>query len=71
MRILPVHQNSCRFTDENTVYETFFGGLGVEDSPTDEGDRVGKALGTKEVMMLAHHGVMIASDTLAECFDLA
>ena len=71
MKILPVHQNSCRFRDEIVGYEEFYGGLAVGASPTAEGERVGKALGSKEVMMLANHGVMIASTSLAICFDTA
>jgi hypothetical protein len=61
MKILPIHQNSCRYTDVIVGYDEEFGGLAVSDSPTSEGDRIGMEIAEtkKEIMMLANHGVMI------------
>jgi len=70
-RILQLHQNSTRFA-HNLAVDKNFGGLATSNSPTAEGDRMGKELkeSGKEVMIMANHGVIIASKSIDVAFDL-
>src|ERR671919_419575 len=64
-RLEMVEQNALRFHDD-IAYDDVYNGLVVDDA---EGDRLARALGTKRVMFLANHGVIVVGPTLAEAFD--
>ncbi|MGO1117760.1 aldolase [Rhodovibrionaceae bacterium A322] len=64
-RLEPVHQNSLRFYDE-VAYDPYYGGL-AEDA--EEGDRIAAALGDKRILFMAHHGVIVAGESIARAFD--
>ena len=38
--------------------------------PTEEGDRLGRLIGNKQIMMMGNHGVLVCASTVAEAFDL-
>jgi ribulose-5-phosphate 4-epimerase/fuculose-1-phosphate aldolase len=64
-RLLPVHQNSLRFHDR-IAYESDY--QGAADVP-DEGERLARALGDKDVLFHGHHGVIVVAPTIAKAFD--
>ncbi|XP_013388724.1 uncharacterized protein LOC106157575 isoform X1 [Lingula anatina] len=59
------HQNSLRFY-ENISYDTDYQGLAEN---VDEGDRMAKALGKNDAMIMRSHGVMVVGPTVASAFD--
>jgi ribulose-5-phosphate 4-epimerase/fuculose-1-phosphate aldolase len=65
-RLEMVEQNALRFHND-IAYDDVYNGL-VVDNP--EGDRLARALGSKRVMFLANHGVIVVGPTVAEAFDL-
>lgn len=64
-RVEPIHQNSARFYDQ-IAYDDDFGGLALE---LDEGERICAALGNKNVLFMANHGVTVVGQSVAEAFD--
>jgi len=64
-RLEMVEQNALRFHDD-IAYDDVYNGLVVDNA---EGDRLARALGTKRVMFLANHGVIVVGPTVAEAFD--
>ena len=64
-RLEMVEQNALRFHDD-IAYDDTYNGLVVDPS---EGDRLARVLGTKRVMFLANHGVIVVGRTVAEAFD--
>ena len=67
-RLLPVHQNSCRFV-ERIVYDDDFGGTAQDAA---EGGRMCAPLARDaraRVLMLRNHGVVIVGRSVAEAFD--
>ena len=60
-----VEQNALRFHDDIT-YDDIYNGLVVDQA---EGDRLARVLGTKRVLFLANHGVIVVGPTVAEAFD--
>src|SRR5919106_6021120 len=64
-RLEMVEQNALRFHDD-IAYDDVYNGLVVDDA---EGDRLARALGSKRVMFLASHGVIVVGPTVAEAFD--
>jgi len=64
-RLEMVEQNALRFHDD-IAYDDIYNGLVVDNA---EGDRLARALGTKRVMFLANHGVIVVGPTVAEAFD--
>jgi len=64
-RLEMVHQNSARFFGK-VAYDDHFNGIALDQ---DEGRRMAAAMGDKRVLFLANHGVIVASDTVAEAFD--
>ena len=64
-RLEMVEQNALRFYDD-IAYDEVYNGLVVDDA---EGDRLARALGSKRVMFLANHGVIVVGTTVAEAFD--
>src|SRR4051812_10701669 len=65
-RLEMVEQNALRFHDD-IAYDDTYNGLVVDDS---EGDRLARALGSKRVLFLANHGVIVVGPSVAEAFDL-
>src|SRR5262245_51562783 len=65
-RLEMVEQNALRFHDD-IAYDDTYNGLVVDDA---EGDRLARVLGSKRVMFLANHGVIVVGPTVAEAFDL-
>jgi ribulose-5-phosphate 4-epimerase/fuculose-1-phosphate aldolase len=64
-RLEMAEQNALRF-HEDIAYDDIYNGLVVDDV---EGDRLARALGTKRVMFLASHGVIVVGETVADAFD--
>jgi ribulose-5-phosphate 4-epimerase/fuculose-1-phosphate aldolase len=64
-RLEMVEQNALRFHDD-IAYDDVYNGLVVDNA---EGDRLARVLGSKRVMFLANHGVIVVGPTLAEAFD--
>ena len=48
------------------AYDDDYQGLGLS---CDEGDRLAECLGDKEVLFMAHHGVMVVGPSVAHSFD--
>jgi ribulose-5-phosphate 4-epimerase/fuculose-1-phosphate aldolase len=65
-RLEMVEQNALRFHDD-IAYDDVYNGLVVDDA---EGDRLARVLGSKRVMFLANHGVIVVGPSVAEAFDL-
>jgi ribulose-5-phosphate 4-epimerase/fuculose-1-phosphate aldolase len=65
-RLEMVEQNALRFHDD-IAYDDTYNGLVVDNA---EGDRLARVLGTKRVMFLANHGVVVVGPSIAEAFDL-
>jgi len=65
-RLEMVEQNALRFHDD-IAYDDEYNGLVLDNA---EGDRLARALGTKRVMFLANHGVIVVGPSIAEAFDL-
>jgi ribulose-5-phosphate 4-epimerase/fuculose-1-phosphate aldolase len=65
-RLEMVEQNALRFHDD-IAYDDTYNGLVVDNA---EGDRLARALGSKRVMFLANHGVIVVGPSVAEAFDL-
>jgi len=65
-RLEMVEQNALRFHDD-IAYDDVYNGLVTDNA---EGDRLARVLGTKRVLFLANHGVIVAGPTVAEAFDL-
>ena len=65
-RLEMVEQNALRFHDD-IAYDDEYNGLVVDEA---EGDRLARVLGTKRVLFLANHGVIVVGPTVAEAFDL-
>jgi ribulose-5-phosphate 4-epimerase/fuculose-1-phosphate aldolase len=65
-RLEMVEQNALRFHDD-IAYDDTYNGLVVDNA---EGDRLARVLGTKRVMFLANHGIIVVGPSIAEAFDL-
>jgi ribulose-5-phosphate 4-epimerase/fuculose-1-phosphate aldolase len=65
-RLEMVEQNALRFHDD-IAYDDTYNGLVVDNT---EGDRLARVLGSKRVLFLANHGVIVVGSTVAEAFDL-
>ena len=64
-RLEMVEQNALRFHDD-IAYDDTYNGLVVD---TAEGDRLARVLGSKRVLFLANHGIIVVGPTVAEAFD--
>lgn len=64
-RLEMVEQNALRF-HEDIAYDERYNGLVVDEA---EGDRLARELGTKRVLFLANHGVIVVGESVAEAFD--
>ena len=65
-RLEMVEQNALRFHDD-IAYDDTYNGLVTDDA---EGDRLARVLGSRRVLFLANHGVIVVGPTVAEAFDL-
>ncbi len=65
-RLQMVEQNALRYVDD-IAYDDEYNGLVVDNA---EGDRMAAVLGSKRVMFLANHGVIVVGPSVAEAFDL-
>jgi len=59
------NQNAMRFFDR-VGYDAAYGGVALEEA---EGDRICNALGDKDVVFLASHGVIVCGDNVPYAFD--
>jgi len=64
-RLEPVNQNGLRFYDR-IAYDDDYNGLALDEA---EGDRICGALGNKQVMFMANHGVTVIGHSVAYAFD--
>ena len=62
---LGANQNAMRFHGR-IAYDDGYGGVALSDN---EGDRIAGALGNAEVMIMAHHGVLVCGERLDYAFD--
>ena len=60
----PIDQNTMFFYNKVAVYNDF-GGLGFQE----ESIKMANALGNKQHMILANHGILISGETVAEGFN--
>jgi len=59
------NQNAMRFFGR-IAYDEGYGGVALSDN---EGDRIANALGDAEVVIMAHHGVIVCGDRMDYAFD--
>lgn len=64
-RLEMVHQNAARFHGD-IAYDDDFSGIAVE---VDEGDRMAEVMGSKRILFLANHGVVVVGESIARAFD--
>jgi ribulose-5-phosphate 4-epimerase/fuculose-1-phosphate aldolase len=64
-RLLPASQNALRFHGR-VAYEDSYQGAADH---AEEGDRLAKALGDRDILFLAHHGVVVVGSSVAKAFD--
>lgn len=59
------NQNAMRFWNR-IGYDGEYGGVALDNA---EGDRICNALGDRDVLFLAHHGVIVCGDNVPYAFD--
>jgi ribulose-5-phosphate 4-epimerase/fuculose-1-phosphate aldolase len=59
------NQNAMRFWNR-IGYDGEYGGVALDEA---EGDRICNALGDKDLVFLAHHGVIVCGESVAYAFD--
>ncbi|MEP7060300.1 MAG: class II aldolase/adducin family protein [Actinomycetota bacterium] len=64
LHLVPISQTSLQF-DGRIAYDEEYHGL----ADLNEGERLAKALGQHDVMLLRHHGVLVAGAELGSAFD--
>jgi ribulose-5-phosphate 4-epimerase/fuculose-1-phosphate aldolase len=64
--IKPIDQNTARFFNRVAV-DMEYGGMANTD---DEGDRLARLMGNRNIMMMGNHGVLVCAATVAEAYDL-
>ena len=64
-RLEMAHQNAIPFYEE-IAYAVDYGGLAFDVS---EGERLARALGSKSVLFMRNHGVLVVGQTVAEAFE--
>lgn len=64
-RLLPLHQTALRFWNE-VAYDETFAGLAHDHG---EGERLAALLGSRQVLFMANHGVLVTAPTIALAFD--
>jgi len=63
--LTPIDQNTMRFYGRVATDEVF-GGMALAD---EEGDRLAGLLGTKPILMMGNHGILVTAATIAFAFD--
>lgn len=61
----PIDQNTMRFFNRVATDECF-GGMALSN---EEGDRLARCIGDKNVLLMGNHGVMVVGASIAEAFD--
>jgi ribulose-5-phosphate 4-epimerase/fuculose-1-phosphate aldolase len=64
--IRPIDQNTARFFNR-VALDMDYGGMANTD---DEGERLARKLGNKQILMMGNHGILICAETVAEAYDL-
>ena len=64
LELVPISQTSLQFVGR-IAYDEEYHGL----ADLNEGERLAKALGEHEVMLMRHHGVLVAGTELSSAFD--
>ena len=64
-RLEVADQNACRFYGR-IAYDDDFGGVALD---WDEANRIAAALGEKDVLFMAHHGVTVVGETVARAWE--
>jgi len=64
-RLLPASQNGLRFHDR-VAYDDRYQGAADH---AEEGERLASVLGKRDVLFLAHHGVVVVGTSVAKAFD--
>ena len=64
--IKPIDQNTARFFNRVAV-DLDYGGMANSD---EEGDRLARLIGNRNIMMMGNHGILVCATTVAEAFDL-
>jgi ribulose-5-phosphate 4-epimerase/fuculose-1-phosphate aldolase len=59
------NQNAMRFHGR-IAYDPLYGGVALA---AEEGDRMARALGDKDILFMAHHGVMVCGERMDWAFD--
>lgn len=62
--LVMTHQNSCRFLDR-CAYDTGY----QPATMIEEGERLGKVLGDKDILFMCHHGTLVVADSIHVAFD--
>jgi ribulose-5-phosphate 4-epimerase/fuculose-1-phosphate aldolase len=65
--ILPIDQNTARFYNR-VAFDMDYGGMA---NTSDEGDRLARLMGNRQIMMMGNHGILVCAATVAEAFDLS
>jgi ribulose-5-phosphate 4-epimerase/fuculose-1-phosphate aldolase len=60
----PIDQNTMRFYNR-IAYDDGFDGMGLGE----EAERIAGCLGNRKTLLMGQHGVLVAGQTVAECFD--
>lgn len=64
--IVPIDQNTARFYNR-MAFDLDYGGMANSDN---EGDRLARLMGNKQIMMMGNHGVLVCGASVAEAYDL-
>ena len=62
--LIMTHQNSCRFLGRCAWDNGYQPATEIE-----EGERLGKVLGDKDILFMCHHGTLVVADTVHVAFD--
>jgi ribulose-5-phosphate 4-epimerase/fuculose-1-phosphate aldolase len=60
----PIDQNTMRFF-KRIAFDTGFDGMGLGD----EAERLSTLLGNKKILLMGNHGLLVAGENIAQCFD--
>ncbi len=64
--VKPIDQNTARFFNRVAV-DTNYGGMANTD---EEGDRIARLMGNRNIMMMGNHGILVCASSVAEAYDL-
>jgi ribulose-5-phosphate 4-epimerase/fuculose-1-phosphate aldolase len=64
--IPPIDQNAARFFNR-IAFDMDYGGMANSE---EEGDRLARLMGNKQIMMMGNHGILVCAASVAEAFDL-